>query len=85
MTSSLLRWDPSHSSQWHTDTSMQFVYKTWPPKTEGPAEPPSDPEDPNTLSKKHLLKVIQRYHSDKNMTWGDEWRVLSEEVSNSDQ
>jgi hypothetical protein len=60
---------------------MQFVYKTWPPKTEGPAEPPTDPGDPRTLSKKHLLKVIQRYHSDKNMTWGDEWRVLSEEVS----
>jgi hypothetical protein len=32
------------------------------------------------LSKKHLLKVIQRYHVDKNAAWGDEWRVLSEEV-----
>jgi hypothetical protein len=64
---------------------MQFVYKTWPPKTEGPTEPPTDPEDPKTLSKKHLLKVIQRYHGDKNMTWGDEWRVLSEEVSDSVQ
>jgi len=60
---------------------VEFVYKTWPPKTEGPAEPPTDPEEPNTLSKKQLIKVIQRYHSDKNITWGDEWRVLSEEIS----
>ncbi|KIM28747.1 hypothetical protein M408DRAFT_69128 [Serendipita vermifera MAFF 305830] len=58
-----------------------FIYKTWPPKTEGPAEPPSDPENPNSLSKKHLLKVIQRYHGDKNLAWGDEWRVMSEEIS----
>lgn len=60
---------------------VKFVFKTWPPKTEGGLEPPENPDDPNTLSKKNLLKVIQRYHVDKNAAWGDEWRVLSEEIS----
>lgn len=46
----------------------------------GALEPPCDADDPSQISKKDFLKVIQRYHTDKNMGWGDEWRVLSEEV-----
>ncbi|KAG8800445.1 hypothetical protein FRC17_006876 [Serendipita sp. 399] len=59
----------------------KFIFKEWPPKTEGPTEVPSDPEDPSQMSKKALLKVIQRYHVDKNQDKGDEWRVMSEEIS----
>jgi hypothetical protein len=49
----------------------------------GALEPPCDADDPSQISKKDFLKVIQRYHTDKNMGWGDEWRVLSEEVGTS--
>ncbi|KAG8826746.1 hypothetical protein FRC19_007759 [Serendipita sp. 401] len=59
----------------------KFIFAEWPPKTEGPTEVPIDPEDPTQISKKAFLKVIQRYHVDKNQDKGDEWRVMSEEIS----
>jgi hypothetical protein len=59
----------------------EFIFKEWSPKTEGAAEPPRDPLDPCGLSKKNLLKVIQRYHTDRNSQSGEEWLVLCEEIS----
>ncbi|CCA69010.1 hypothetical protein PIIN_02869 [Serendipita indica DSM 11827] len=59
---------------------VAYIFKEFPPKTEGPAEAPIDKDDPSNISKKNFLKAVQRYHSDKNMGWGDEWRVLSEEI-----
>jgi hypothetical protein len=46
----------------------------------GAPEPPQEPLNPSHFSNKHLLKVIQRYHTDRNSSFGEEWLVLSEEV-----
>jgi len=57
----------------------EFIWKEWPPKTEGPKELPGT----ELSEKKRFLKVIQRYHSDKNLAsvYGDEWAVMAEEIS----
>jgi hypothetical protein len=47
----------------------------------GTAEVPQDPSNPSRLSKKSLLKVIHRYHTDRNSSYGEEWLVLCEEVT----
>lgn len=48
----------------------------------GSTDVPKDEDKPKELTKKMLLKVIQRYHTDKNGHMGEEWQVLSEEVCN---
>lgn len=47
----------------------------------GSPDAPKDTDKPEELTKKMMLKIIQRYHSDRNGRWGEEWHVLSEEVS----
>jgi hypothetical protein len=45
------------------------------PQSEDPAAPKG------SISKKLMVKVIARYHSDKNGQNGEEWLVLCEEIS----
>jgi hypothetical protein len=54
------------------------VFKEWPPKTPGSTDVLDEGGRP--LTKREMLRVIARYHTDKNQGWGDEWLVMSEEV-----
>jgi len=62
-------------------TFVEYIVKEFAPKTTGPdtiAEMVDLTSD--KLTKKEMLKVIARYHTDKNTAWGDRWKVLSEEI-----
>lgn len=57
----------------------KFIFETWPPKTEGPKEFPV--QATVSLSRAEHLKIIARYHTDKNSKFGEEWLVMCEEIS----
>jgi len=56
----------------------EWIWGKWPPKTPG-----SETFPEGESIKKVYLKVIQRYHTDKNGSFGEEWMVMSEEISKS--
>ncbi|KAL0640402.1 hypothetical protein Q9L58_000369 [Maublancomyces gigas] len=59
---------------------VTWIMATHPPKTEGTLpdlEKPKSECSDNRL----VLEAVRRYHPDKNSSFGDEWHVLSEEIT----
>lgn len=70
----------------HTKSTLQarplvtWIMATHPPKTEGSLpnlERPSSEVSDSRL----VLEAVRRYHPDKNSAFGEEWHVLSEEIT----
>jgi tetratricopeptide (TPR) repeat protein len=57
---------------------LQWVYTTHPPKN--PEHKIYSPLSSETVKKAFQTSVLH-YHPDKNVSWGDEWRVLSGEIT----
>jgi len=71
-----------HSGKAMNDREFcKFIFKEWPPKTDGVTQMEPGLLNASHMSKKQLLKVIQRYHTDRNSSYGEEWLVLCEEIS----
>ncbi|KAI5852452.1 hypothetical protein DFP73DRAFT_532764 [Morchella snyderi] len=59
---------------------VQWLMETYPPKSEG--DTPDLTKSKTELSdKRAVLEAVRRYHPDKNIGFGDEWHVLSEEIT----
>lgn len=61
---------------------VTWIMARHPPKTEGTL-PDLDKPKSEVSDNRLVLEAVRRYHPDKNSSFGDEWHVLSEEITKS--
>lgn len=61
---------------------VTWIMTTHPPKTEGTLPDLEKPKS-EVSDSRLVLEAVRRYHPDKNSSFGDEWHILSEEITKS--